>query len=1057
MAGGTHDDSGDPAQAWAGEAAGAVLGPYTLIERLGEGGFGTVWVAEQHEPVRRQVALKILKGGMASAEVLARFEAERQALALMDHPGIARVLDAGTTPTGQPYIVMQLVPGQRITAYADHQGLDLTARLALFCEVCHAVQHAHHKGVVHRDLKPDNVLVSEDQGRATPRIIDFGIAKAMEAPLTEATLETGAHQIMGTPAYMAPEQATRSADVDTRADVYSLGALLYELLTGESNVDLTRRGTTTLREMLRQICEEDAPRPSERVLGLDPEHRRVVPSMRGTTLERLARDLRGDLDWIVMRALEKDRDRRYPSPSALAEDVQRHLDHEPVLAGPPSAFYRLGKLARRHRGVATGVAVGIVGLITTLGVLSWSVVRVGDERDAAEHARGLEAEARGEAERSREDALESRDAADAARARETLARADAEGARDEAREAQRLAETRLRIAEDSLAASRAVTDFLGDMLAAASPDDLGFDATVLSVLERAAPSIGARFADRPFVESELRYTVGTTYRSLGELQLAREHLERAHALLVELWGADHPDTLVCEQHIVLVDWQAGVTQQGLEDIEAIHTALVEQLDPDDSRRIEALNVLGILRNELGDLDGAGEAWSEVAERRTRLHGDDALSTLEAQHNLAIVLDATGRSQESLDMQRDIFERLSAQLGPEHPHSLRVLNDVGTSLKSLGRYAEAVEVVEALLETRRRVLGPDHPMTVSTLANLATMVYLEGRLARAKELSAEAIAACRRVLGDDHAVTLLALDGMGSVLVDLEQYDEARPFVQAAFEGRRRKFGDDHDDTLISLQNLGAFANDTGDVRRAVELFGELLERRERVSGPRHPMTIRARYVLADALMRMSEPLKALELLDRAETDSLEVNGPDSTFTLDIQANQGWVLLDLFRYEEAEEVFLDVYEGRSVALGDDHPMTVNILEGLARLYRDSGRDAELRAIARTLFGYAKRAAESEDAKPWDYSLLSWYYAESLDESLRDPELAVVWAERANDATDWSVPRYLDSLATARRANGDLEGGIEAHRRALEVMSPGDGMRGYHEEVLAEWEALLRSRP
>src|SRR5688572_8002841 len=359
------------------EAPGSHIGPYKLLEELGEGGFGVVWMVEQQEPIRRRVALKIIKLGMDTREVIARFEAERQALALMDHPNIARVFDAGATDSGRPYFAMELVRGVPITRYCDESRLSTEARLRLFVSVCHAVQHAHQKGVIHRDLKPSNILVTLHDGIPVPKVIDFGIAKATSGVrLTDKTLFTQFHAFIGTPAYTSPEQMEMSGlDVDTRSDIYSLGVLLYELLTGRTPFDpdtLAKSGLEATRRMLREI---DPPRPSHRVGTLSDADRTSVAQQRGTDAVKLSVLLRGDLDWVVMRALEKDRTRRYETPSALAADIQRYLENEPVVARPPSNTYRARKFVRRHKVgffAATAVASSLVaGLI----IASVSLVR----------------------------------------------------------------------------------------------------------------------------------------------------------------------------------------------------------------------------------------------------------------------------------------------------------------------------------------------------------------------------------------------------------------------------------------------------------------------------------------------------------------------------------------------------------------------------------------------------------------------------------------------------------------------------------------------------------
>ena len=368
-----------PADRPGGSVAGQVIaGRYTLLDVLGEGGMGTVYRADQTEPVKRQVALKLIKVGMDSRAVLARFDAERQALALMDHPNIARVYDGGTTAAGQPFFVMELVSGVPITEYCDRKRLPVRARLELFVAVCQAVQHAHQKGIIHRDLKPGNVLVTEVDGRPTPKVIDFGVAKATEFKLTDQSLaDTGA--IVGTPAYMSPEQADPSSmDIDTRTDVYALGVILYELLAGSPPIDAKQFQRGAFLEMLRMVREVDPPRPSTKVSTAE-----ALPNIaanRDIEPEQLKRALRGDLDWIVMKALEKDRTRRYETANGFAADVLRHLAHEPVQAAPPSRAYRLRKFVRKHRGAVVAASLVVLALLAGIAGTTWGLIPARPER-----------------------------------------------------------------------------------------------------------------------------------------------------------------------------------------------------------------------------------------------------------------------------------------------------------------------------------------------------------------------------------------------------------------------------------------------------------------------------------------------------------------------------------------------------------------------------------------------------------------------------------------------------------------------------------------------------
>jgi len=464
------------------ETVGSWIDRYKIVDVLGEGGMGMVYLAQQKEPIRRKVALKVIKPGMDSARVIARFEAERQALALLDHPNIAQIYDAGTTEGGRPYFVMECVKGLPITEYCDHHQLSIQDRLALFQQVCHAVQHAHQKGIIHRDLKPSNILVSVEQDKAVPKIIDFGVAKAMSQPLTERTLITEDTQMLGTPEYVSPEQLDiTSQDIDTRSDVYSLGVLLYELLTGVLPFDSeTLRGGGV--EHIRKVIRETDPKtPSTRLTKLGEEAGKVADNRR-TEIATLAKCLHRELEWIPLKAMRKERAECYRSASELADDIDSYLKGTPLIAGPPTTIYRLKKFVRRNAMLSVAVLAVAVTLI--LGLAATTAMYLRSER-------ALDKEA---------------------------------SARTEAKQALDQAET--------------VSDFLQNILGPENFSEVQeFDLN--HVLDMAAEGLEGRFVGQPLVEASIRYALGRGYANIGKYESARQHLERSYQIRVQHLGPEH--------------------------------------------------------------------------------------------------------------------------------------------------------------------------------------------------------------------------------------------------------------------------------------------------------------------------------------------------------------------------------------------------------------------------------------------------------------------------------------------------------------------------------------
>jgi tetratricopeptide (TPR) repeat protein len=569
------------------EGPGTVIGPYKLLEQIGEGGFGVVFLAEQQYPVHRQVALKILKPGMDSQMGIARFEAERQALALMDHPNISRVLDAGTTDSGRPYFVMELVKGVPITDFCDQASLPIRERLELFVAVCGAVQHAHQKGVIHRDIKPSNVLVADCDGQPGPRLIDFGVARAAGLPLTDRTIYTRFAEMVGTPPYMSPEQAGMSSlGIDTRSDVYSLGVLLYELLTGTTPFDRERLRTADYDQMRRIIREEEPVKPSTRMSTLGQAASAVSVNRRSDP-KRLRQLFRGELDWIVMKCLEKDRNRRYETAAALAADVRRHLHQESVLACPPTLRYRLRKFVRKHRGVVAAVAA--IWLVLASGIIA-TTRAYWQARAAERQARQAEAEAQRTADYLTYDVF-------------ALAPRNAAGGR-----------------------SREVT--------------------IREALDVAAPNIDHALGDDPRVEAAVRHVLGVTYRFLGEYDSAQLQLERAIAIRRRALGEEHPATLISQKNLCNVFYAQGrLARAEALALDVLH-ALRRQLPAGAVEIASTLALLGRILTARGEPKRAEPRLREALEIFSTALPREHWRTANVKSLLGACLTAQGRHDEA---------------------------------------------------------------------------------------------------------------------------------------------------------------------------------------------------------------------------------------------------------------------------------------------------------------------------------------------------------------------------------------------------------------------------
>lgn len=857
------------------EELGTSIGPYQLQQRLGEGGMGVVFLAEQLEPLRRQVAIKIVKAGHRSAHALHRFEAERQALALMDHPNIAKVFDAGTTlpstPSasgerggGRPYFVMELVHGLSITKYCDQEQLTPRQRLELFIPVCQAVQHAHQKGIIHRDLKPSNVLIAVYDGKPVPKVIDFGVAKAIGPPFGDQTPVTEVGTFIGTLEYMAPEQAEfNNLDIDTRADIYSLGVLLYELLTGTPPFSSKQLRSAAFSEMLRMIREVEPPRLGTKLSSSDELP--SIAAVRKLEPKQLTKMVHGELDWIVMKCLEKERHRRYETANALALDLDRYLADEPVLAGPPSAGYRFRKFARRNRGpvlaaclVLLALMGGIVG--TTLGLI---------------------------------EARRQRDKAEAAVAAETKAKANAETRETE---------------------TRAILDFVQNKIFVAAqpkgyPGGLGRDVTLRSAIIAGVPFVDKSFTREPLIEARLRTTLGISFWYLGELSMAAEQYEKANLLFTEHRGPYHADTLKSRNNLAIMYADLGRNAEALKLREETLALQKVHLGPD---HLDTLKSMHNLANSYFDLGRHNEALSlreETLALQRAKFGLNHQETFASMVNLANSYQAVGRLTDALKLREESLTLMKATLGPDHPDTLTNLTGVASNYDVLGRLAEALKLREEILALQQIKLGPDHPATLWSMNSLAISYDKLGRHAEALALREEILKRRKAHpnFGPDHPATIASIDNLALSYVALGRLDEALMLHEQALALFQAKLGHDHPDTLLSMSFLAKCYAAQGRNADALKLREETLAMRRIKLGPEHPDTLTSMNHLARSYADNGRNADALKLHEETLALRQAKLGPDHPNTLMSMRDVAASLVRLNRGAEAVPIIDDCFK------------------------------------------------------------------------------------------------------------------------------------------------------
>jgi len=817
------------------ERPGGRIGRYKLLRVLGEGGMGMVYLAEQEGQIRRKVALKVIKPGMDSKRVIARFENERQALALLDHPNIAQVYDAGTTKGGRPYFVMEHVKGSPITDYCDRHKLSIEDRLALFQQICHAVHHAHQKGIIHRDIKPSNILVSTEGDSAVPKIIDFGVAKAVATPLTERTLFTEDTQLLGTPEYMSPEQADLGGeDIDTRSDIYSLGVLLYVLLAGILPYDsqtFRQGGVEHIRKIIR---ETDPKTPSTRLTKLGEQAAKLAESRR-TELAALAKCLHRELEWIPLKAMRKDRSERYRSAIELADDIGNYLSGAPLIAGPPSTVYKLRKFVRRNGVLSAAVLAVAVTLLLGLTATTAMYLRAEGALDKEAHALAQTQEATHRAERAAVEAIE-------AATKEKAARQEAQQARQEAEQAAEEANKAAELEAAARAEAQAILDFLRDDVLDSARQITGREATVIDVLNAAVARLDAgAFTNQPLREAQIRNTLSGLYFRLGYFGRAVPQRQRRCQVCQEQFGEEHKNTKnamnglaisynfagKCKEAAKL--WEALVEQvhdypnwflkcnlavahakqARYKDAERLFQETFEQAGWGPNNRMRLLYSWDLAKvyREQGRYEEAQELFVRTLKGQRQEYGekgetDRNRAMIRCMNELARLCVIQGDYDEAEALFAEGIEIGDSQLpGKDHPFTMRHVNGLGVLRTKQGRFEEAEALFRRALEGRRLKLGEDHPYVLETINDLGLLRRAQKRHAEAEDLLTEALERRTTKLSPDHPHTLASTHELALVYVAQEDYDKAEPLLLDAYKGRETKLGPEHPQTVDTLREL----------------------------------------------------------------------------------------------------------------------------------------------------------------------------------------------------------------------------------------------------------------
>lgn len=875
------------------------VGPYHVESLLGSGGMGVVYLATQSSP-NRQVAIKVIRPGYASPQMLRRFEHEASLLAQLQHPGIARLYDAGRTDDDSPYLAMEYVDGAPITQYCDDRQLSIDDRIHLFIAVADAIQHAHIRGIIHRDLKPGNVIVAVRDDQPWPRVIDFGVAKSLESAGVDQTLLTNPGVLLGTLAYMSPEQSHSSNDdVDIRSDIFSLGLILYELLAGCSPIDADTLRSMSLAEQGHVLWEQPRPQLStryRRITASDEPLASRIARQRDMDTRQLARCLHGELEWIVMKCLELERDRRYVSVASLIADLERYLRNEPVDARPPGRMYLVSKFAQRNRvAVLAGLVVTLALIVATIVSIRFAI-KAAHAAEAALMARDAEAVQRRSLER-REQELEKVVQFQTS----MLGNLDAHAMGQSIRQMMhsRLDQTMRHAGRSSQEIEEALSA-VAALWHSMSPTDLAKSLLEEHMLQRAVEAIDEQFADQPTVQAALLRTVSSVYANLGLREEGRPLIERAHSTQRSLLGPDHDETLKSLRQLISIHLMHHL----LDDTERFSSEFLERtrqrFGESHEDTIEAMRLLAIVVSRQGRNDEARSSWHDVVDASRTFLGESHSTSLNAVGDFAQFLVGIGELQQAESLLRESLDKHDATDSISSIVVSRMLNDLGMIEFRLGLFEQAEHTLREAYERRKHSLGSDHPHTVISMTNLALVLRRLQQFDEAILLMRASIEIQARAYGEHDASVLGAMNTLAVFLLSQGRLDEAEPIALTVYERRRQLLGASHPETRRSLNTLGGVRQRQGRFDEAATIFRTLID-------------------------------TALEDIDHPELQRLLLN---LATTLRSQGE----------HENAAELFLRVHEVRQRDLGSDHPDTLNAMHGLALSLRSLGQTSDALAMA-----------------------------------------------------------------------------------------------------------------